>query len=384
MAIVDRPRPQRLLSRGAAALAAAGFTVAAALTTVVAGPAAADTITDTIPVGTAPFAVAVSPDAARAYVTNGGDGTVSVIAIDQAPALSGTAPLGFVGRPYSHAFTVTGRPAPTVTVTAGTLPDGLTLSADGSCPEPPPPPDRSSSPSRHRRRRGPARRRRHHRRNLDRANANRQPRLHDLDLLTHRHHRMNNARGRHPTGVAATAFRDDKTSGRKNEMSCPAHRSVGSCGDRNTTDQRVSRMVTYSHRMVPEIFQTFWAGMAAGEFITDATAAAGTFTKQGTRWLAACGGVRPRRGRNLKGRCLTFAEREEIAIGIAAGCTLRDIAKALNRSPSTISREIARNSEPSGQYRARSAHAAAYRRASGPNRPSSRPTRCCARRSKNP
>ena len=125
-------------------------------------------------------------------------------------------------------------------------------------------------------------------------------------------------------------------------------------------------MVKYSHRMVPEIFQTFWAGMAAGEFITDAAEAAGSYRKQGARWLAACGGVRPRRGRNLKGRCLTFAEREEIAIGIAAGHTLRDIAKALNRSPSTISREIARNRETSGRYRARSAHAAAYHRASRP------------------
>jgi hypothetical protein len=131
----------------------------------------------------------------------------------------------------------------------------------------------------------------------------------------------------------------------------PAEGSLGSCGDRNITDQKVLRVDKYSHRMVPEIFQTFWAGMATGEFITDATAAAGTFTKQGTRWLADCGGVRPRRGRNLKGRCLTFAEREEIALGIAAGHSLRDIAKVLNRNPSTISREIARNRESSGRYR---------------------------------
>ncbi|RYF42145.1 MAG: hypothetical protein EOO27_45505, partial [Comamonadaceae bacterium] len=40
--------------------------------------------------------------------------------------------------------------------------------------------------------------------------------------------------------------------------------SLGSCGDRNTTDQRVLHMAKYSHRMVPEIFQTFWAGMTAG------------------------------------------------------------------------------------------------------------------------
>ncbi|MDH6283314.1 putative Ig domain-containing protein [Prescottella agglutinans] len=131
MAIVDRPRPQRRLSRGAAALAASAFTVAAALTTTVAGPAAADTATDTIPVGASAWGVAVTPDGARAYVANEVSNTVSVIAIDQAPTLSGTAPVGFVGNPYSHTFTLTGNPAPTVTVTAGALPDGLTLSVDG-------------------------------------------------------------------------------------------------------------------------------------------------------------------------------------------------------------------------------------------------------------
>ena len=70
----------------------------------------------------------------------------------------------------------------------------------------------------------------------------------------------------------------------------------------------------FSDCMVPEIYQAFWAAMARGEFITDAAAEAGTYRKKRTRWLAASGGVRPRRGRNLKGRCLTFAEREEIAL----------------------------------------------------------------------
>ena len=65
--------------------------------------------------------------------------------------------------------------------------------------------------------------------------------------------------------------------------------------------------------MVPEVYQVFWAGMAAGEFINDAAIAAGSYRKQGSRWLAAVGGVRPRRGRNLKGRCLTLAQREESA-----------------------------------------------------------------------
>jgi hypothetical protein len=55
--------------------------------------------------------------------------------------------------------------------------------------------------------------------------------------------------------------------------------------------------------MIPEIVQTFWAALQRGEFITDAAAEAGTYRKKGARWLAAAGGVRPRRGRDLKGRC---------------------------------------------------------------------------------
>jgi transposase, IS30 family len=93
---------------------------------------------------------------------------------------------------------------------------------------------------------------------------------------------------------------------------------------------------------------------------------AGTYRKQGTRWVAACGGVRPRRGRNLKGRCLSFAEREEIALARARGETMRAIARRLGRSPSTISRELRRNADRDGGYRATTAHAMSYERASRP------------------
>ena len=111
-------------------------------------------------------------------------------------------------------------------------------------------------------------------------------------------------------------------------------------------------MVRFSYRMVPEVYQVFWAGMAAGEFINDAAIAAGSYRKQGTRWLAAAGGVRPRRGRNLKGRCLTLAQREEIALGRARGDSIRAIAAILGRSPSTVSRELRRNADGLGRYRA--------------------------------
>jgi IS30 family transposase len=143
-----------------------------------------------------------------------------------------------------------------------------------------------------------------------------------------------------------------------------ASRSPGSRSDRNIPSWRCC--VRFSYRMVPEVYQLFWAGMAAGEFINDAAIAAGSYRKQGSRWLAAAGGVRPRRGRGLRGRCLTLAQREEVALGRARGDSIRAIAAIIGRSPSTVSRELRRNADRLGRYRATSAHALAYHRASRP------------------
>jgi len=89
--------------------------------------------------------------------------------------------------------------------------------------------------------------------------------------------------------------------------------------------------------------QQFRQVMAEGGFITDAVAVIGTSRRTGRRVLVDAGGVRPRRSRELKGRCLTFAEREEIALGRAAGESMRSIAERLGRSASTVSRELERN-----------------------------------------
>src|SRR5690625_426836 len=124
--------------------------------------------------------------------------------------------------------------------------------------------------------------------------------------------------------------------------------------------------VRFGAHMVPEVHQKFWEAMVRGEFITDAAVEAGTYRKMGARWLAACGGVRPRRGRGLKGRCLSFAEREEIALRRAQRHGVRQIAAALGRSPATVSRELRRNADRNGGYRASTAHASAYERASRP------------------
>ncbi len=122
----------------------------------------------------------------------------------------------------------------------------------------------------------------------------------------------------------------------------------------------------FSNQLVAEMYQPFWAAWQAGEFLTDAAAVAGTYRHRGLAWLRQAGGVRPRRGRDLQGRYLSFAGREEIALGQAAGESMRTIAARLGRSPSTISGELARNADSGGRYRASSAHVLAYERASRP------------------
>ena len=124
--------------------------------------------------------------------------------------------------------------------------------------------------------------------------------------------------------------------------------------------------IRFSNQLVAELNQPFWSAWQAGEFMTDASAIAGTYRQRGLAWVRQAGGVRPRRGRDLQGRYLSFGEREEIALGRAGGESIRSISRRLGRSPSTISRELARNRGAAGGYRATIAHPLAYERASRP------------------
>ena len=134
-----------------------------------------------------------------------------------------------------------------------------------------------------------------------------------------------------------------------------------------TPDDSTVLMTRFSDWMIGENLQVFWAAMQRGEFITDVAEQAGTYRKKGARWLVAADGVRPRRGRRLKGRCLSFMEREEDALGRAAGESLGSTAARLGRSPSTISRELARNHDPDRRFLATTGHALAYDRCHGPS-----------------
>ena len=80
--------------------------------------------------------------------------------------------------------------------------------------------------------------------------------------------------------------------------------------------------------------------------------------------LSPSGGIRPP-ARRRSVRALTLAEREEISRGIVAGRSVRSIALALARAPSTVSREICRNGGER-RYRAAGADKRAWKQALRP------------------
>ena len=80
--------------------------------------------------------------------------------------------------------------------------------------------------------------------------------------------------------------------------------------------------------------------------------------------IVKTGGIRPPE-RKRSSSTLSAQEREEITRGISAQLSIRDIAKQLNRAPSTISREVNRNGGRK-DYRANIADIAAWERAKRP------------------
>jgi IS30 family transposase len=82
--------------------------------------------------------------------------------------------------------------------------------------------------------------------------------------------------------------------------------------------------------------------------------------------LSRTGGIRPAK-RIRSGSALSLPEREEISRGVVVGHSVRSIAATLDRSPSTVSREISRNGGR-GCYRATQADQAAWDRAHRPKR----------------
>lgn len=111
----------------------------------------------------------------------------------------------------------------------------------------------------------------------------------------------------------------------------------------------------------------FWKAVREGRSVTAAAAVAGVSRPTGYRWFRQAGGVIPEAARSVpvaRAR-MSFLEREEIALRHITGQSARSIAAALDRSPSTISRELARNRTGSG-YRASVAQSTNDQRARRP------------------
>jgi len=92
-----------------------------------------------------------------------------------------------------------------------------------------------------------------------------------------------------------------------------------------------------------EVEREFWRQIATGLTSEDAAVAVGASQAAGGRWFRERGGMPTFMVTPLAGRYLSFREREEIAVLKAQRAGVRQIARQLGRSPSTISRELRRN-----------------------------------------
>jgi len=106
-----------------------------------------------------------------------------------------------------------------------------------------------------------------------------------------------------------------------------------------------------------------WQRWKSGQSLSDIGRALGKHAGSVHGVLSANGGILPAT-RCRSSRSLSLAEREEISRGIAAGASMRKIAAIINRSPSTISREVSRNG--GSTYRAVEADSRAWHQACRP------------------
>ena len=107
-----------------------------------------------------------------------------------------------------------------------------------------------------------------------------------------------------------------------------------------------------------------WRRWKSGQSHSDIGRALGKHPASIHGVIAANGGIVPMPRRRSRW-ALGWEEREEISRGIAAGKSIRIIAAAVERAPSTVSREIARNGGRQ-KYRANVADQAAWTRARRP------------------
>src|SRR5450830_735940 len=112
----------------------------------------------------------------------------------------------------------------------------------------------------------------------------------------------------------------------------------------------------FTERMLPQVVSQLWDLKEIGRTGEEIAALLGWKKTAVFDHIQEHGGIRPRWGRNLKGRSLSFEERQEIMIWNSHQLSVREIGRRLGRSHSTISRELRRNVMPHNSYRATTAH----------------------------
>ena len=120
-----------------------------------------------------------------------------------------------------------------------------------------------------------------------------------------------------------------------------------------------------SRGLSPQEKAELWRRWKAGETVAQIARTMGKSN------LSLFGVVRPYGGIAPRERCrsrlaLTLAEREEISRGLCARRSIRQIAQVLGRAPSSVSREIARNTPQWRHYRAHAADQRAWDKALRP------------------
>lgn len=89
-----------------------------------------------------------------------------------------------------------------------------------------------------------------------------------------------------------------------------------------------------------EIERQFWQQIATGITSEKAAEAVGVSPVVGARWFRHRGGMPLFMSIPISGRYLSFAQREEIGMLWAQDIGVREIARRIERSPSTVSREL--------------------------------------------
>src|SRR3989344_1409724 len=97
-----------------------------------------------------------------------------------------------------------------------------------------------------------------------------------------------------------------------------------------------------------EVERQFWVQIATGITSEKAADAVGVSQAVGSRWFRHRGGMSLFMSKPVSGRYLSFAEREEIGLLRAQDVGVREIARRIGRSPSTVSRELTRNAATRG------------------------------------